>query len=253
MDDQNLDAEDQDQPAQPGEPNFVDMSEYQLRDELERLIIGELHGPCQGEQEKFRGERPQDRYLVSLLAPKFFEVGQEHDEGTGSRDGGTDSDDGDADPVVGRADSLIPSSFGITFMVDPSVDEVEIEAQWGRYRREAGVLDDDLPSPADQGDDDGEATLSREATQEQEDAQLWQREQRGGVKTISLQPGSITPIIIDEGDEFIVVEGIVRDHGNDRTVTLFLRNTEEVPKTETNKGPLLDLPSQACHPFHHSW
>ena len=65
-----------------------------FRDELERLIIGELHGPCQGEQEKFRGERPQDRYLVGLLAPKFIEIGQEHDEGTGSRDGGTASDDG---------------------------------------------------------------------------------------------------------------------------------------------------------------
>ncbi len=40
-----------------------------IRDELQRLVIADLHGPLGGETEEFGGEQPTDRYLLGRLAP----------------------------------------------------------------------------------------------------------------------------------------------------------------------------------------
>lgn len=205
------------------DPDLAAMNDYELRDELERLIVGELHGPCQGETERFRGERPTDRYLVGLLAPKFLTMGQEHDEGASNANGRGSDDDGDADDATGREGSLLPSSFGLTFIVDPSVESVEVEGGWARYLRESGFV----------GDGSGEGDEPNE--EEEDETQLWQREPHGGTRTIQLVPGRLDPVILDSEDEAVVVEGIVRDHGEDRTVTLFLRNVGEVPHDAQNK------------------
>jgi hypothetical protein len=40
-----------------------------IRDELQRLVIADLHGPLGGETEEFGTESPTDRYLLGRLAP----------------------------------------------------------------------------------------------------------------------------------------------------------------------------------------
>ena len=50
------------------EPNTVP-SQYQLRSELESMVLGDLLGPAGGESEELTERTVRDRYLVGVLAP----------------------------------------------------------------------------------------------------------------------------------------------------------------------------------------
>lgn len=43
--------------------------EREIRDELQRLVLADLHGPLGGDDEEFTGENPIDRYPLGRLAP----------------------------------------------------------------------------------------------------------------------------------------------------------------------------------------
>jgi len=193
----------------------------EIREELLDLVHRELVGPFNGEDEKIEGnsevgtytygaERPRDRYLVGMLAPRETFLGQENDESGSTSDGATETDGCNAasENASTRATQLIPSSFGFTFTVDADVDDIEIEAKWGRY---------DYVTE----DEEGESLTA--------DERYWQRKACGGKKTIALVKGEIEQTSIDSEDTFVHIRGHVRNVGDQKSVTLFLINDDVAP------------------------
>src|SRR5581483_8430864 len=77
-------------------------SPSELRTELERLVVGDLLGPADGEHERLDARqfrRMRDRY----------------------RAGGS---------------TMFPSAFGLSFVVERSTESVVVTASWGRYEKE---------------------------------------------------------------------------------------------------------------------
>ena len=180
-----------------------------IRDDLDRLVGAELLGPADGEVEEIDEGRVVDRYLVGMLAPKQQYSGQERDEAFEEGTSSAASDDGRADPVTTRSDSLLPSSFGLTFVVDEGVDEIEIDARWGRYERvESRKLMKDDGSPK----------------------RVWKRMPCGGTLRLRLADRKLGPLKPDEKQQEVVVRGVMRQGSGERTITLFLVNEQEVEK-----------------------
>jgi len=102
-----------------------------MRSELESLAR-ENYCPHGGPDEELTEDRPRDRYLVGMLAPKnklirAAEMDSLAEDGEGSiEDGATD----DSPPA---ADSLYPSSIGLTCTVNESATAVTCHCRWGRY------------------------------------------------------------------------------------------------------------------------
>jgi hypothetical protein len=129
-----------------------------LRAELEQLIRDDLIGPLGGAEEELH-EPPVDRYLLGLLAPRFFfgrassitrsdgaaADGEEEDPiaadaqpDDGLAGAGITADEGEEGTAEDRppaADQLVPSAFGLTFAVDSSCSELLVDASWGAYSR----------------------------------------------------------------------------------------------------------------------
>jgi hypothetical protein len=184
----------------------------EIRRELRDLVIAELLGPKGGPTEEVTESRVSDRYLVGMLAPRNQVAGQEEDTGFEDAAEPEETDDGKADPVRTRSDTLLPSSFGMTFVVAEGIRELEVEARWGKYDRI-----------------DSETITKQDGSPEK----AWQREPRGGTITIPLETGPISARPVDPEQPEVVVRGIVRDgakDGGERTVTLFIVNQQEVEK-----------------------
>jgi len=181
----------------------------EIRAELHDLIQAELLGPKDGNHEELDESRVVDRYLVGMLAPRKHAVGQERDESFEESGAPATSDDGAADPVPNRGDSLLPSSIGLTFVVDESVEQLKVHASWGKYDRvESETIVKDAGSPK----------------------RVWRREPKGGVVTIDVASGPIGPTAPDASEPEVIVRGIVRQDSGERTITLFLVNRQEVER-----------------------
>ena len=104
---------------------------------------------------------------------------------------------------------MFPSSFGMTFCVDPSAKALRITARWGHYYREHS------------------ATLSTASG----DAKLvWKRSRREAVsEAIPLQAGRVNWVPDDQFPE-VQVQGLVRWRNDFWSVTLFLVNGQDEPK-----------------------
>ena len=127
------------------------------------------------------------------MAPK-----EESDSGT------DDSEEGEDDePSSGPA--LFPSSMGMTFAVEASIDSIDVTASWGRYSRAASEIEDDEGKPRS----------------------VWRREPRGGTINILLNGGRLDPQPPDTEYGDVVVSGIVRANDVETVVTLFLVNEQE--------------------------
>jgi hypothetical protein len=146
-------------------------SPMKIRDELERMVLADLHGPAGGEAEEIDEPSVRERYLVGMLAPKRQELSpEEFDElpqgGTGTVEEGT------TDYTAPTAKTMFPSSFGLTFCLDLEAKELQVTARWGYYSRQRSET---LTTPT------GEKKL------------VWKRSQRQGVsKPIPLQVGRVT-------------------------------------------------------------
>ena len=143
-------------------PLIVDQA--YVREMLQLAVMDDLLGPANGPHEQIVDMSVRDRYLVGKLAPM-----ESDDGGIEGLEGPLAAEVEDADPgdldvhkgrhepgaefdgATGRVDaeaealddidaasnqSLVPSSFGMTFCVAGDVGTVEIEARWGRYRRD---------------------------------------------------------------------------------------------------------------------
>ena len=179
-----------------------------LREEFLDLIGRDLLGPCNGPDEEVDESRVTDRYLLGMLAPKNAEVNPEDDESFEEGTTKSNSDDGEADPVPNRAGSMLPSSIGMSFVVEAGVESLEIEGAWGRYERtDSETLETNAGNPK----------------------QIWKRFPCGGTIQLPLADGPIPARAIDLNHDQVVVRGVVRpkDDGS-RSVTLFFVNEQTV-------------------------
>ncbi len=215
-----------------------------IRELLQLAVMDDLLGPANGSLEQIIDTNVRDRYLVGRLSPmkSGFAVegtwAAEADEGEpgdldvhkGRHDPGAEFDNatGRVDAEVEAPDeihtagnqSLVPSSFGMTICVDGKVDIIEVEARWGRYRRNYDI--------------EVYKTKTNPDTKEKRQgrrAKVWQRVPCGGAIRIDLREGPVQHRAPDADNPKVRIQGTVRGNNvnGDRLVTLFLVNAQKEP------------------------
>lgn len=184
-------------------------SPWQIRDEFERLVIGDLHGPAFGPRETLPA-RPyiRDRYLVGMLAPRDVRTDPARFDEASNVDG---EDEEGAESDRSAAVGFFPSSLGLSFVVDASATEIEVRASWGHYRKERSDADKE--------------TLS-----------VWQRYPREGVALLPLVAGDIEAAAPVDEQSAVVVRGRARQRDDGSwLVTLFLVNEQTSTKKNADE------------------
>jgi len=232
----------------------IDDQNY-VRELLQLAVVDDLLGPAGGPRERIYDMGVRDRYLVGKLAPREeLPGGIEGLEGPLAAEEGDDEPDdlevgkrrhdpgeefesasGHVDPEADAADeieaannqSLVPSSFGLTFCVDGTVERIEVEARWGKYSR---VYDHGETKTVNRKlrDVEGRVTGTEAA---EVPVKVWERSPCGGISTIVLEEGSIAHHAPDPDHPDIRLQGTVRKKSasGDRSITLFLVNAQEEP------------------------
>lgn len=199
--------------------------QYNLRDELQKLVVADLLGPANGPEEIVDELEVRGRYLVGLLAPK----GQSAlpDDSLAERDLAGEYDE---DPVMATADgeedgfegqvtpaafNLLPSSLGLTFSLAAETETLRITARWGQYKR---------------------VRLQEERFKKEDGSyrSVWQRYPHEGQIVIPLTEDGFAPWSPDPLVPDVYVQGRVRRRDHRWTVTLFLVNGQQegAPKDE---------------------
>lgn len=181
-------------PAQPSPLQGAGgSSSVAIREELARLVSGDLLGPAGGPTEEVHEGRVRERYLTGMLAPRRVGVAPEEQDELAA--GGADSsEEGSAEPGSVQTYTMFPSAMGLTFAVDADAAGIQVTARWGRYLRE-----------------------------KREEILFWQRYPMEG--TASLQPlaaGRIEPLVLDAEQPEVTLQGSVRHNRDHWIVTLFL-------------------------------
>ncbi len=178
---------------------------YEIRAELEKMVLDDLVGPAGGENEQIDELRVSDRYLVGLLAPlyrkQFFEQEVDEDLAVAGEDS---SEDGKTDASIAAARTMMPSSFGMTFCVSNQAKAIKIYAKWGKYDRvESEHILTDKGNPKT----------------------IWQRQQiKGSSPSIKLKEGSINKWVVDRNFPDVYVQGLIRKQNGEWIVSVFLVN-----------------------------
>lgn len=226
----------------PNKISLIDDAVY-VRDLLELAVRDDLLGPALGPNEVVKDMSVCARYLLGKLAPRIpaDEDAIQAEPGTGFEDeddgeerheagehepgaefagaaGRIDADDDALDEVdTANNQSLVPSSLGLTFCVDPEASHLKVTASWGKYQR--------VPN------EDHDVTKTRFNAKIGQDEQikvkLWQRLPKGGPVTIEMKDGQIAPKVPDASEPDVRLQGVVRTNDTgDRIVTLFLVNAQ---------------------------
>jgi hypothetical protein len=189
----------------------------ELRAELEGLVVGDLLGPAEGEDERLDARqfrRMRDRYLLGRLAPRDtrgLDPERNDDDGVDGDDGVEDAS-GDRD--LARGATMFPSAFGLSFVVDDSTESVLVTASWGRYEKQ---------SEAAEGD--GE-----------EASRWWQRVPMAASLEVRLGEGEIAPFAPVAEAPDVLVRGRVLRVGGHRVVDVFLVNDQEQPERNRDEA-----------------
>lgn len=207
--------------AEPIPKTFAEASPREIREEFQRLVVGDIHGPAFGPDEILPSDPVRDRYLVGMLAPREVRVDPALVDDAGKVE---DESQGDvsADERVGSV-GFFPSSLGLSFAVDGAVTKLEVRAKWGQYRKERRHREEVEGQP-------GFFIEKRDAEKGQ--LPVWQRYPRSGSVSVVLAEGALdgyVPVPIEHPQ--VVVRGRARRHGNAWLVTLFLVN-EQPPLKE---------------------
>ena len=176
-----------------------------IRDELQQLVLNDLHGPLDGEDEEFGREDPLDRYPLGRLAPRGELVEPDTQDDLADAEAG-ELIEGDREPSAPNTPSLAVSSIGFTTLVSGDTRELRITANWAAYKR---------------------VTTETEGTGPD---RVWRRIPMGGTVTIPLAEGPIMPAAPDADQADVVVRGRIRKHGDDWLLSLFLSNHQPVPQ-----------------------
>ncbi len=179
-----------------------------MRDELERLVLADLLGPAGGEEEEIT-DRPRDRYLVGLLAPRDQSVDREAQDELA--EGGSDSaEDGAAESSAPASPSMFPSSLGLTCCVEGAATALVVRAAWGAYER---------------------VKSAEQTTKTGSLATVWRRVPLGGSPhTVPLEAGKIAEWSPDPASPDVHVRGVVRQANGAWIVTLWLVNDQVEPE-----------------------
>ena len=218
--------------------------------------MDDLLGPACGPEEEIVGMSVRDRYLVGKLAPRKDGGAEENIEGLqgagASEEEETEGEPDDLKPFekvneasrqavpgqefvassgetyepddddssqidAAKNQSFVPSSVGMTVCVDAVVRNLEIEANWGRYTKQASEIatkEDGTPLRA------------------------WKRRPAGGKIQMELKPGWIKPIAIDGLSPNVCIQGVIREDvdGQYRMITIFLVNNQVLPKENQDEA-----------------
>ena len=193
----------------------------------------ELLGPS--EPEEAITEFPSTRYVVGRLAPArsaendggaTVDVAENDTLGAGA----DDEEAGAEEPPVPLVLGFNPSSMGLSFLVDQSVDTLDVKISWGDYRREAI---------------DGRA--------------VWKRYARAGVVTgvqvasrgkiaaipLSAGAGAAGAVVGGVDDAEVCLEGVVHTFAGEKAVSLFFgKSTDQGCRTGSRQRRTLDLPTE---------
>ena len=225
--------------------NFPQEECAHIRELLQQAVVDDLLGPADGPDEEIVGMSVRDRYLVGKFAPlspnlegdpampQAKATDEEEDAGaamapnTGhlqpgeefaSTEGAADADEEPEREIAAATNrSLVPSSFGLTFCIEGTIESVELHAAWGRYeRRDSERLDDKTGRPL----------------------RAWKRMPAGGSVTVPLKDGPVAPLIVDPACPQVIVQGSVGAPApnGDRLVTLFLVNGQSLPKQNQDRA-----------------
>jgi hypothetical protein len=177
------------------------MSTHALREEFLDLVRRDLLGPAGGEREVITEDNVRDRYLLGMLAPL-----RQSDEPTREQldelaeDGDDSPEEGSPEPATPVVRSLMPSSFGMSFSLDPAATSFVIAAHWGQYLRDKDAAGENV----------------------------WVRHPRGGEsRPVPLREGSLAGWMPDGDCPNVVVKGKIRKRQTHWSVTLFLCNEQE--------------------------
>jgi hypothetical protein len=201
-------------------------SPHCIRDELTDMVIRDLLGPAGGPEEELdqRENRVRERYLVGALAPRavFVEAGELDQLGSAEPD---DVEVGMTDILAPTRNTMIPSSMGMSFVVDPEVTAILINTEWGRYSR--------IQSNLQKKKDGSPATV-------------WKRQEiKGQLQLITLKSGPIGPVAPCPDQPLVVIHGRMRKTQNGWIVTVFLINQQEEQK-KLKDEPWVFQPKIAC-------
>ena len=223
------------------DPADTPANRVQVRKLLETIVRDDLLGPAGGPEEEIVGMSVRDRYILGRLGPHRDEDAggtgptdedireaeespdenkngnedhAEHDEiRTPATDIAEEEPEEDVEDAldVTRSNSLVPSSMGLTFSIDATLPDVEVEVSWGSYYR----------------------TKSETAFHPGTGTPLncWKRIPFGGRKTLSLSEGPIEAYNPDGRIGTVwIIGNVSRPVGDSRLVTLFLVNAQREPE-----------------------
>src|SRR5438045_4521609 len=112
-------------------PRLIAPSPFEIRDELEQLVLNDLHGPAGGPEEEVNEDRVSERYLVGLLAPRRQHLAPEQADELAAAGEGAE-EDGGVDVGALQVGTLFPSSLGMSFCVSGEAQALRVTAAWGR-------------------------------------------------------------------------------------------------------------------------
>ncbi|MGE0128971.1 MAG: DISARM system helicase DrmA [Blastocatellales bacterium] len=189
-------------------PVLTPPTPFQIRQELEAMILHELLGPAGGSDEEVNERHIYERYLVGMLAPlnNSYEAPGGDDElavGDGSEEEGV------VEAPNPFSKTIFPSTLGLTFCVDGEESAIQVTARWGKYEKAySETLTTDKGNPK----------------------RVWKREQIEERKKIALREGDLKAWEVKPA---VVITGIARRQDDQWIVSLFLVNGQQEP--ETNK------------------
>ncbi len=203
-----------------------------VRDQMVDALRRELMGPWHPEDETDPSEEfPTARYIVGRLAPQDLRIDDVENDAlpTGDDDVG---ETGEASFEPPQILGFMPSSMGLSFVLNDTCDKVDVHIQWGQYLR----AEEASAPPENESEEEG---AQREA--ERRSKFIWRRERREGVvrgldvskkgpvAEVKLDPKTAPPGVRVEGleDSDVCVQGVVYEIHGQRAVSLFLVNRRQ--------------------------
>lgn len=206
-------------------PSVVKADKRDVRDQMLRALRRELMGPWHSEDPTDPSEEfPTARYLVGRLAPQDTEIDPTEDDAlpTGdSEDGETNEASFEPPQVLG----FMPSSMGLSFVLNDTCDKIDVHIGWGQYYRAEEAPEHD-------------ETEEEKWNESQRSKFIWRREPRHGVvrrlgvdkvgplPEVKLHPKYAPAGVTVEGlaEDEVCIQGVVYEIHGQRAVSLFLVN-----------------------------
>lgn len=192
-------------------PVLANVSPAELRALLEKRVLADLLGPAGGENEEVHEANVRDRYLVGMLAPRRQRVDLEQQDNLAAGDDGG-ADDGRADATALDTPTMFPSSVGLSFCVQRGT-RIRLSVSFGRYERVKTV------------DNEGNTKS------------VWRRiPVQKMLAPITILPGPLGPLCVDEERPAIVVRGVVNEVAGVCVASVFLVNGQEEPDKKRDEA-----------------